>query len=108
MSEDYLEFNFLDVDDSFFLGQNEEIICKNCVVISFIACESKDEKEVIDFSAYDFKKGKGFVLWSCYYSGKGTTEMTVHPNCMVSQKIHPDGHSEFFWWPAGTITFFKE
>ena len=108
MNEDYQEFNFLDVDDSFFLDQNEEIICRHCVIISFICYKSSEEKEVVDFSGYNFKTGEGFVLWSCYYTDEGVTEMTINSNCMVSQKIHPDGHSEFFWWPAGTITFFKE
>ena len=108
MNEDFMEYCFLNVDDTSFLGQNEEIICHHCMILSFVCFNNSEEKEVVDFSNYNFKTNEGFVLWACYHTGKGISELTFNSNCMVSQNIHNDGHSEFYWWPAGTITFFKE
>lgn len=108
MNDEFMEYNFLDVDDQGFLSQNEEIICRHCVIVSFVSFDNTEEKEVVDFSNYDFKTGDGFVLWACYHTDKGINEVTINTNCMVSVQIFPDGRREFYWWPAGTITFYKE
>ena len=108
MDEDFSEFNLLDVDDGSFLAENEEIICRHCNLISYVEFMSPEEYEVIDFSNYNFQTGEGFVTWSCYYSDDGINELTINNDCMVSQQILSDGSSEFYWWPAGTITFYQE
>lgn len=108
MNEDYTEFSFLDVDDDSFLGEKEEIICRHCRLISYIEFQSDIEQEIIDFSHYNFQTNSGYVLWSCYYKEKGINELTINSDCMVSQTFLDDGTSEFYWWPAGTITFFQE
>ena len=71
MNDDYLEFNLLDVNDESFLASNEEIICRHCQVISYIEYGAKEEKEIIDFSFYDFNTGKGKVVWGNYYTDMG-------------------------------------
>lgn len=108
MNDEYMEYNFLDVDDTSFLSQGEEIICRHCVIISFVSFGNTEEKEIVDFSNYNFQTGDGFVLWACYHIDKGMNEVTINTNCMVSVQVFQDGHREFYWWPAGTITFFKE
>ena len=108
MNEDYLEFNLLDVDDESFLDAQEEIICRHCQVISYVEFEAPNDMEIIDFSHYNFSTNEGYVLWSCYYKEKGINELTINSNCMVSQALKTDGTSEFYWWPAGTITFLGE
>ena len=108
MNDNYMEFNFLDVDDDSFLGENEEIICRHCKLISYVEFSSEEDQEVIDFSNYNFQTNEGFVLWSCYYTEEGIDELTINSDCMVSQQFLDDGTSEFYWWPAGTITFYKE
>lgn len=104
MNED---FEYIDVDDESFLGENEEIICSHCIVISYVECNASEEKEIVDFSQFNFQNNTGIVYWQNYYTGEGVNELTINSNCMVSQKII-NGQSEFYWWPAGTITFFKE
>jgi len=47
MNED---FEYIDVDDESFLGENEEIICSHCIVISYVECNASEEKEIVDFS----------------------------------------------------------
>lgn len=108
MNEDYMEFSLLDVDDDSFLGENEEIICRHCKLISYIEFQAESTQEIVDFSNYDFQTNNGFVVWSNYYTDEGINELSIHTDCMVSQQILPDGSSEFYWWPAGTITFFQE
>lgn len=108
MNEDYLEFSLLDVDDDSFLKAEEEIICRHCKLISYIEFQAQEDAEVIDFSNYNFQTNEGYVLWSCYYKEKGINELTINSDCMVSQAILEDGTSEFYWWPAGTITFLGE
>ena len=108
MNEDYMEFSLLDVDDESFLAEKEEIICRHCKLISYVEFQAKEEQEVIDFSQYNFQTGEGYVVWSCYYSDDGINELTINSDCMVSQQILDDGSSEFYWWPAGTITFYQE
>lgn len=108
MNEDYMEFSFLDVDDDSFLGEKEEIICRHCKLISYTEFSSEVEQEIIDFSHYNFQTNDGYVLWSCYHKDQGINELTINSNCMVSQQFFDDGTSEFYWWPAGTITFFQE
>lgn len=108
MNDDYLEFSLLDVNDESFLASNEEIICRHCQVISYIEYGAKEEKEIIDFSCYDFNTGKGKIIWGNYYTDMGINQFSINNDCMVSQKLLPNGQYEFYWWPAGTITFFKE
>ena len=108
MNEDFMEFSLLDVGDESFLGENEEIICRHCKLISYVEFQAETEQEVVDFSNYDFKTNNGFVLWSCYYTEEGINELTINSDCMVSQQICEDGSFEFYWWPAGTITFYQE
>lgn len=108
MNEDYMEFSLLDVDDESFLEEKEEIICRHCKLISYVEFQAKEEQEVVDFSQYNFQTGEGYVVWSCYYSDDGINELTINSDCMVSQQILDDGSSEFYWWPAGTITFYQE
>jgi len=108
MNEDYLEFSLLDVDDESFLKEEEEIICRHCKLISYVEFNAPEEKEVVDFSNYSFETNEGFVLWSCFYSEDGIDEMTINSDCMVSRTPLEDGTFEFYWWPAGTITFFGD
>lgn len=108
MNEDYLEFSLKDVDDTSFLEKNEQIICQHCMIISFIYYGSKEPKEIIDFSQYNSKTNNGFVVWGNYYTEKGISEMTIHSNCMISCRVCSDSHLEFYWWPAGTVTFLED
>lgn len=103
-----MEFNLLDVDDESFLGESEEIICRHCKLVSYVEFQAEEEKEVIDFSQYNFDTGEGYVLWSCYYQDSGINELTINSDCMVSRQELEDGIFEFYWWPAGTITFYQE
>ncbi len=108
MNEDFQEFSLLDVDDESFLAEKEEIICRHCKLISYVEFSSKENQEIVDFSNYDFQTNEGFVLWSCYYQEEGINELTINNDCMVSQRLLDDGSFEFYWWPAGTITFYQE
>lgn len=108
MNELFEEFNLLDVDNESFLGESEEIICRHCKLISYVEFQAPQNEEIIDFSQYNFNTGEGFVVWSCYYQEKGINELTFNNDCMVSQSILEDGSYEFYWWPAGSITFFQD
>lgn len=108
MNEEYQEFSLLDVDDDSFLQEQEEIICRHCKLISYVEFSAEKDQEIIDFSNYNFETNDGYVLWSCYYKEQGIDELTINTDCMVSQQDLGNGQSEFYWWPAGTITFFKE
>lgn len=101
------DFSYSDLDYNF-LDNNEKIICSHCIVISYVEFSSAVEQEVVDFSHYNFKEGTGFVVWSNYYSNPGIAELSFHNNCMISQKCFIDGTNEFYWWPAGTITFLED
>lgn len=107
MNEDFMEFSLLDVDDESFLGEQEEIICRHCKLISYVEFQAKEDKEIIDFSNYNFQTNEGCVVWCCYYTENGINEMTINSDCMVSQKVLEDGSFEFYWWPSGTITFYQ-
>lgn len=108
MNEDFQEFSLLDVDDESFLAEKEEIICRHCKLISYVEFGAKENQEIIDFSTYNFSTNEGFVSWFCFYTENGINELTINTDCMVSQQILEDGTSEFYWWPAGTITFLQE
>lgn len=92
--------------DYSFLAHNEEILSKNCTIISIIFYNKNTEIEYVDFSHFNFETGAGVV---CFFTitrdddpyGEGE-EFRLVRNCSLTVSTFPH-KKDFSWWKNGSL-----